>query len=158
MRPPKYPLEPLARLRAQKVDEAARVLAGAVTTRETAERVRLGAEQRRASQEEEAKGVRDVEAEELLRGDLRVADLARAGAWEVRVASEQEKLALALTRAREEEGKAREGEKEARESVAAKRADAEVVEKDAARWREGVRKRAETKEEDAASEAWRRKQ
>ena len=158
MRPPKYPLEPLARLRAQKVDEAARVLAGAVTRRETAERVRLGAEQRRASQEEEAKGVRDVEAEELLRGHLRVADLARAGAWEVRVASDREKLALALTRAREEEGKAHEGEKEARESVAAKRADAEVVEKDAARWREGVRKRAETKEEDAASEAWRRKE
>jgi hypothetical protein len=157
MRRPKYPLEPLAKLREQKVDEATRALAGAVANREKAERARAGAELRRASHEADARGLRQAERGALERGELKAADLARAGAWEMRVAEDREKLEAVVKSTREEEKKARQGEAEARADATARRADAEVVEKDRTRWREGERKHAEAKEEEAATEAFRRR-
>jgi hypothetical protein len=152
MRRPRYPLEPLVELRERRAQEATKELAGAVVEREKAERVRAGAEGRRASHEAQARAVREVEADALSRGDLRVADLARADAWELRVASERAKHEEAVSRAHEEEGRSRESEKEARGRAVMKHADAEVIKKDRARWRETERKRGEAKEEEAASE------
>jgi hypothetical protein len=157
MRPPRYPLEPLAQLRQDQVEAAVRGLAAAVAGRDAAERVRSGAEQRRQAHQAAAAHVRDAEGEALARGELRAADLARAGAWEVRVASERDALASDLERAAGAEARARAVEEKARGEVAERKAGAEVVAADQTRWREALRKKGEAKEEEAAEEAFRRK-
>ncbi len=60
-----------------------------------------------------------------------------------------------MDQAREVEAGAAAGEGQAREQVAARRADADVVDKDRARWTAAERKRAEAKEEEAMTEAFR---
>lgn len=157
MRPPRYPLEPLAKLREDQADAAVRGLAEAVSVRHSAERHRLAAEQRRDDHEEAAARVREAEGEALARAELRVADLARAGAWETRVASEGESMASQLERAREAETSARDAEVAARGEVTTRKAGAEVVGADRMRWRDALRKVADAKEEEAAEEAFRRK-
>jgi hypothetical protein len=152
MRRPKYTLEPLVELRERRAEEATKELAGAVAQREQAERVRAAAEMRRASLDAQARAVREVEARALSLGELHVADLARADAWELRVASERAKRDEAVSRAREGEARARESETEARGRAAARQADAEVVKKDRARWDEAERKRGEAREEEAVSD------
>ena len=157
MRPPRYPLEPLAKLREDQADAAVRGLAVAVAGRNAAERDRRTVEQQRDDLEAAATRVRDAEQEALARGELRAADLARAGAWETRVASEGEAMASAVERARGAESHAREVEQSAQGDVAARKAGAEVVGADRARWQDALRKKAEAREEEAAEEAFRRK-
>jgi hypothetical protein len=153
MRAPKYPLEPLAKLRDQRVDDAERDLAGAVGARERAEGERSRAEQRARAHAEQARVLREAEAAALGRGELTVADLERLGAWERGVAADGETLARAVAERRAAEDGARDGERKAMEQVAARMADARVVERDRERWEDGDRKRAEAKEEEAAEEA-----
>jgi hypothetical protein len=157
MRPPRYPLEPLAKLREDQADAAVRGLAVAVAGRDAAERDRRTVERQRDDQEAAATRVRDAEQEALARGELRAADLARAGAWETRVASEGEAMASAVERARGAESHAREVEQSAQGEVAARKAGAEVVGADRARWQDALRKKAEAREEEAAEEAFRPK-
>ena len=64
-------------------------------------------------------------------------------------------LTSALSRARVEEADAVARENEAQRQVASRRADAQVVVSGRARWHETQHKRAEAKEEEASSEAWR---
>jgi len=157
MPPPRYPLEPLAKLREDQADAAVRGLAVAVAGRDAAERDRRTVEQQRDTLEAAAARVRETEQEALARGELRVGDLARAGAWETRVASEGEATAAALERARGAETRAREAEQSAQGEVATRKAGAEVVSADRARWQDALRKKAEAREEEAAEEAFRRK-
>jgi colicin import membrane protein len=157
MRPPRYALEPLAKIREERVDEAVRGLAKAVASRESAERGRRAAEAQRTGHEESAARARDAERGALERGELRVEDLARAGEWELRVAAEREALLAAEERARVAAREALAKEQGAMGEVATRKADAEVVEKDRARWAEGQRKRALAREEEEAAEAYRPK-
>jgi hypothetical protein len=157
MRPPRYPLEPLAKVRTDQADAAVRGLAVAVAGRDAAERERREAETRRQAHEEAAARVRDAEQEALARGELRVGDLARAGAWETRVASEGATLTSTVDRAQGAENRARHVEQTARGEVASRKADVEVVAADRARWDASLRKKAEAREEEAAEEAFRRK-
>jgi hypothetical protein len=155
MRPRKYPLEPLARVRQMGVDGAARDAAAAVRAREEASGRRQQAEQSRTAHDERARAVRDAERNALERGALTAADLSRALDWEVRVTAECATLARAEESARSEESNAMANEQAARAELAHKKAESEVVEKDRAKWRERERARAEAKEEEAAAEAWR---
>jgi hypothetical protein len=155
MRPPRYALEPLARVRKQKVDEAAQSLAVAIRGREIAERDRRAAETRRDTHETDAAGVRAKEREALERGELCAGDLARADGWEVRIAAERAALLAAVERARGDESGARQTEERAKTEACARRADAEVVEKDRARWTAAQLKQAEARDEDEAAEAYR---
>jgi len=157
MRPRRYPLEPLAELRAGQVDAAVRGLATAVAAHDAAERDRRTAERVRDDHAAVAAGVRAAEREALARGELRVGDLAVAGAWEVRIASEGQAMASAVDRTRGVETRARDAEQGAQGTVAARKADAEVVVADRARWQDALRKKVEAKEEEAAEEAFRRK-
>jgi hypothetical protein len=152
---PRYPLEPLVELRDHQVDRAAAGLAGAISKREDAEQGRRAAEAARAAHDAAASQVRDAESEALDRGELRAEDLAGADAWEARVATESAAMASAVERARTTEERARDGERTARGDLAARRADADVVGKDRARWVDEQRRRADAKEEEAASEIWR---
>jgi hypothetical protein len=155
MRPPRYALEPLATVRKQKVDDAVRALAAAVTGREGAERDRLSAETRRVAHEADAARIRAVERDALERGELRAGDLASADGWELRVATERAGLVAAVQQTCAAEAEACRTEHQAQEEVAARRADADLVEKDRARWSAGRRKHLEAREEEDAAEAYR---
>jgi hypothetical protein len=155
MRPRKYPLDSLAAQRARKVEGAAVGLAKAVAERERAEVERVAAEQKRAAQEARAASVLAVEQDALDRGELRAADLARAHAWQLRSEAEHAALTARVDEARTAETDAAKGEGSARGEVAQRRADADVVEKDRARWTAEERKRADAKEEEAMAEAFR---
>jgi hypothetical protein len=155
MRPPKYPLEPLAGLREKMADEAVREVAEATRERTAAERRSRASEQQVAAHDAAAERLRRGEREALARGELRVADLARANDWETQISAQRATLATALSRARVEEASALAREDGARRQATSRKADAQVVINDRARWRESQRKRAEAKEEEASSEAWR---
>jgi hypothetical protein len=155
MRRPRYPLEPLVELRDHQVDRAAAGLASAIAQREDAQRAHRTAEAACAAHDAAAQRVRAAESEALDRGELRAADLAGVDAWEARVATESAAMASAVERARTTEERARDGECAARGDLAARRADADVVGKDRARWADEQRRRADAKEEEAASEIWR---
>jgi hypothetical protein len=153
MRPPKYPLEPLAALREKKVEGAIGELAAARRASDVAERDRLASEQRGRAHDAAVERERHAELDALGRGDLRVADLARADAWEARVASERRALEGAIERARASEAGARTEEGRAGQRLASRRAEAQVVDNDRARWHEASRKHGEARDEQAASEA-----
>lgn len=153
----KYPLHPLVDLRAKQVDEAARDLAKAVDARQTAERAREAAEAARVRAEEKARALREEERVALDQGMLRAGDLHRAQAWEIGVSEERKKLVQQAVSAQQGEQKAREKEDGARGNLAEREADAEVVEKDEAKFVAREQKRELAKEEEAAAEAWRPK-
>ncbi|MGO9834583.1 MAG: hypothetical protein ACLP1X_10230 [Polyangiaceae bacterium] len=157
MRPPKYPLAPLAEVRKRAVDSAVRRLSSAVKTREAAERARQAAEDARHEHERAAARVRGGERDALERGDLCAADLARGETWGLRVASERARLSAGVERATSAEAVASDGQLEAQAGVASRRSEADVVAKDRERWDDARRKAAEAREEEAASEAWRPK-
>lgn len=157
MRRLQYPLEPLADVRERQVDDAVRGLAAAVTQREAAARRARAVEQAAASQAASADAVKRVEREALGRGELTAADLARAHAWELRAEAERAALAAEHERARAAERAASDAEDRSREELARRRADADVVAKDRARWETAQRKRADAREEEAMAEAFRPK-
>jgi hypothetical protein len=153
----KYPLDPLAKLREQHVDAATRELADAVRAREAAERRARAAKEEQEQAEARARAVQAAEQAKLERGELKVADLMRADAWGVAVAEEKRRLDADVERATTAASEARAGEAERRTVVAARKADAEVIEKDRAKWTEQARKDALVREEEEAGEAWRPK-
>lgn len=157
MRRPRYPLDPLAQQRDRRVEEAVRGLASAVSQREGVERRARTVEQANESHAAAVARVKDAESEALGRGELRAADLAHAHAWELRMEAERAALAAEQARARAAESAAREAEQRSRENVAQRRADADVVAKDRARWEAAQRKQSDAREEEAMAEAFRPK-
>jgi hypothetical protein len=153
-RNPKYPLEPLREHRDRHVDAATVQLGDAVRAREAADDAKRRAEEERREAAHRAEGVRSDEAERLANGELRVADLARAQAWEHGANAEMDDLGRAIERADGRLVAAHDAEHEARAALAQKKADLDVVAKDAARFDAGVRKAREGAEEEAAEEAF----
>lgn len=153
-RNPKYPLEPLREHRDRKVDAATAELGDAVRARESAAHVKRRAEEARREAEARAAAVRDDEAQKLANGELRVADLARAQAWEHAASAEIDDLERAIDRADGNLAAAHDAEAQARAELAQKKADLDVVTKDQARFAAGVRRAREGAEEEAADEAF----
>jgi len=157
VRPKKYPLDPLAQLRAKQVDDATRELAATVKAREEAERAEALARSERQRLAEESKAVRDAERAALERGELRASDLMNADAWALRAREEEAMAARREIEATKRTGAAKVGEEHARDRTAQRRADADVVERDRAKWEDRERRVTEAKAEEAAEEAWRRR-
>jgi len=157
MRKAKYPLESLQKVRDAKVDEATSALGKAVSERESAERERARAEAIRLEQQRRAEVLRTGERLALQEGQLTVADLARHDAWEFGVGAEASRLARAEEAAKSRQDEALGTEQKAREALASKKADADVVAKDKARFVDQQNKRALAHEEETAEEAWRPK-
>jgi hypothetical protein len=155
---PKYPLDPLLRVRKDRVDEAARALAEAVRAREQASMRRAVAEDERDQEARRADEVRRAERAALAAGTLRAEDLQRAASWEVGARAEAARLEARVDAARAGEAEAVRHESDARGELAAKQADVEVVEKDRARFAERARRAAEAREQEAAEEAHRPKE
>jgi hypothetical protein len=154
---PKYPLEPLAELRQKKVEEATLALAEAVRRRDAAARALAGAEIRRQAAARAVSQVRTAELEALARGDLRARDLAHAHAWAARTAAEQASLENVVRRAGVAEAMARDEAHEAQRTLGSQFADVRVVDRHRERWNETLRRGAVAREEEALSEAWRRR-
>jgi|SRR5579883_1381549 len=155
MVPPKYPRASLAEVRKVQVERAARRLTGAAGDRDDAERRRLAVERREDAHAAAAGDVREAERAALARGELTVADLVRADAWETRVAAERAAIAAEVDRARGDEARAADVERVARDDLARRDAEAQVVARDRARWQQASLKQAEKREEEASLEGWR---
>jgi hypothetical protein len=153
-RNPKYPLEPLREHRDRHVDTATVQLADALRGREAADEAKRVATEERAEAEARAETVRNDEAALLANGDLRVADLARAQAWEFATGAEIADLGRAVTRAEGQVVAAQDAEGRARNELAQKKADLDVVAKDKARFVDRVRRAGEAAEEEGAEEAF----
>src|SRR4051794_9640818 len=113
-RNPKYPLEALREHRDRTVDAAAARLGHAVRTREAADDAKRSAEEHRHEAEARAAAIRTDEADLLANGSLRVADLARAEAWEHATKAEIAGLGQAVARAEDQVSTASDAEAEAR--------------------------------------------
>src|SRR4051812_13466825 len=133
-RNPKYPLEPLREHRDRNVDAATAQLANAVRAREAAEEAKRSAEEERQQADARAAAVRQDEAVLLAGGELRVADLARAQAWEHAATVELADLGRVVARASADASAACDAEGDARAELARKKADLDVVTKDKARF------------------------
>ncbi len=157
MRPRRYPLESLAEVRQRAVDVATGRLSSAVKARDAATKARQAAEQMRLDHERAAAHVKEAERDALGRGDLRAADLAREATWELRIATERARLSTGVDRTKAAEAEASDGQRTAQIGVASRRADADVVAKDRARWDDARKKSAEARDEEAATEGWRPK-
>jgi hypothetical protein len=157
MRPRKYPLDPLVRLRAKLVGDATSLLADAIRARQEAERTEGAALTRRDAAADEVRVVGDMELGALERGELRAEDLARAASWrtgvEVERAELESRLAKAMTQARAAQG----NEGNAQDGLARARADAEVVARDRAKWEDAGRRKEEAVEEESVDDAFRGK-
>jgi hypothetical protein len=151
----KYPLEALARLREQEVEQALRDLDDAVRARAAAQGKRVAAEGRcedhtRAA----ARHVRDEDAA-LDRGDLRSRDLEQAAAWASKVAGERCALDQEVETLRAAEAAAIDDEARARARLAEKKGSAELLALHRDRWTAAERAAAERKEEDLSLDSWR---
>jgi hypothetical protein len=91
----------------------------------------------------------------LAEGELRVADLACREAWEVAVAKEMAELDHVVARTSAELDAATKAETAARDELARKKADRDVVARDEARFTDRTRRAAEAADEEEAAEAWR---
>jgi hypothetical protein len=157
MRPRKYPLDPLARLREKRVGDATRLLSDAIRARQEAEQREESAQARKDDAAKEVLAVGGRERSALERGELRADDLALGAAWKVRMDADRAELEGQLAKALSQTSAAQAQEGTAQDGVARARADAEVVARDRAKWEEAGRKKEEAAEEEVADEAFRRK-
>jgi hypothetical protein len=148
----KYPLHPLTKLRKQQVEGATGALAKTVAAREKLEHEREEAERALERSDAAAEKVRLAEQAALESDELRAGDLHHAATWEMGVAHRRNHLADGVATAKSRENGARDAEDTARVELAAREADAKVVDKDEARFHEGVRRADLAKEEEAAAE------
>jgi hypothetical protein len=151
----KYPLESLARVRAEQADAAARELAAAARRAEAAASACVDARRTLDEHTREIARVDEAERAALAQGGLRAADLARATEWGRGVEIAREHHQRALEQATEADARARSDEDAARVLVAARQAEAELVARHRGRWEQERRAEEEARDEEAASEAWR---
>jgi len=154
---PKYPLDPLARVRSREVDEAARELGDSVRAREVARGARVATEARRDAHARDAERTREDERAALERGELRAGDLMRQDAWEHRVAAERAEHERNVVAATARENDARSAENAAQGALAHRKADEGAVAKHRAKWDAAEAKKRDARDEEAAVEAWRPK-
>jgi len=149
----KYPLDPLKRVRAEKIDQRKVSLSDALrkaeVTSSDVERKTHAKEQLDRSMSATA----SVERESLERGELSAADLARGAAWGLAANLRLQEMARAVDEAQKEDSLARSLAENERTLLATAQAEAKVVEKHHEKWR-AVRTAAEVaRDEESAEEA-----
>jgi hypothetical protein len=152
---PRYPLEPVAGVRRRRVEVASVALAKAAGERDGTARALRGAELRRVEHDRRVALVTRFEQRALNRGELAVADLARAHAWALRAASEARALAAGVERAKSADTLALGVERSARATLAGSHADSAALERHRERWDGEQRRASDAREEEASAEAWR---
>ena len=149
----KYPLDPLKRVRAEKVDQGARALSQALGE---VDRARAEKERRELAKRELERSLSEValaERGKLEQGELSVADLARGAAFGI--AGEMQKVIYerSAEQARVGHASAVSDAEDKRKGLASVRAEAEVVEKHHQKWESARLAEAMAKEEENAEEA-----
>jgi YscO-like protein len=152
MRRKKYPLEPLVRIKNDRVEKKTRELGHAVVTREALEKSRQVKEADRDHARDAANHVRREERARLEEGTLKVKDLAQGGTWETRVQAEDARRVREVDEAAAAELGARAAEATAKTHVAEARAEHESVRRHEERWRAEARKVEDAREEEALAE------
>jgi hypothetical protein len=147
----KYPLEPVAKVREARTDDAGAALAGALRGEERAAADRRVREEERKRHEEAVRATESAEQARLERGELTAADLLHGAAYQAAAAVEQKRLAGRVTDAAQKEREARVLVDQRRASLARAKQESEVVERHRDEWQaEGVR--AELAAEELAAE------
>jgi hypothetical protein len=150
----KYPLDPLKRVRADKVDKQARTLARAVGE---VEKAKAEAERRDRAKRDLERSLAEVataERERLERGELSVADLARGAAFGIAGDMRRAAHERSLEEARVAQARASSEADLERQNLAVARADARVVDKHHDKWQTAIRAEAMAKDEENAEEAY----
>ena len=154
MRPKKYPLEPLRRLKKDRAEAKTRELGTAIASRESIQKKRETAEAEREAERARANLVREQERAALREGR---ALRSQSGARGCVGAAHDRGGCRAWTRRRGEiqsaEEKARAGEAKAQADVAVARAEVEATARHEQRFWSTVRKAEESREEEAVAEA-----
>jgi hypothetical protein len=149
----KYPRKSVLEHRERLADDATRGLSRAVKERESAENQKAVAEDARARAAVEAERARRDESDALARGELKAADLASQGAWEVRLAAEARAMDARVAESASKVDDALEKEHAAARELGNRKADVDVLTKDRERYETAQKKRADAREEEAAAEA-----
>jgi hypothetical protein len=149
----KYPLDPLKRVRAEKVDQRARALFGAMRELEAAG-VEVDKKTRAKEQlDESLKATARSERERLERGELTAADLAREAAWNVSADRQRLQAARAVDEAKKGHVQANAHVERERTTLATAQAEAKVVEKHHDKWRAARDAADRSRDEESAEEA-----
>ena len=151
----KYPLDPLKRVRAERVDQEARAFSRALGE---VEKARAEAEQRDRAKRDLERSLSEVarsERERLEKGDLSVADLARGAAFGIAGEIQRASHERSLEQARAAQARAASEAENKRKGLASARAAAEAVEKHHGKWQKTMRAEAIARDEESAEEAHR---
>ena len=148
----KYPRKIVLEHRERLAEDAKADLARAVREREARERAKAQATEEAARANAARAKVREDEDARLARGELSAWDLAQRGAWELRAEAEAEALRKKVADLGGLYDVGREQERAALLSLATRKADVDVLEKDRERHQASERKKAEAREEGAAAE------
>jgi hypothetical protein len=149
----KYPLDPLKRVRAEKVDQEARALSRALGQ---LEETRALAEKRELAKRELERSLGEValaERERLEKGQLTAGDLARGAAFDIAGDMQRAAHARSLEQARTDQLRARTVAESKRGDLSSARAGAEVVEKHHQKWEKTRQAHAFAKDEESAEES-----
>jgi len=149
----KYPLDPLRRVRADKVDQRAVSLSDALRK---AEATAADVERKRRAQEQLDRAVRETargERERLERGQLTAADLAREAAWGLSASLARKEMTRAVEAAQDEHARATSQADQERSSLATAQAEAKVVDKHHDKWRAAGQAADIARDEESAEEA-----
>jgi hypothetical protein len=149
----KYPLDPLKRVRAERVDAQTRSLSEARRLADAAD----GEVERRVHAKEQldqsVSATAQSERARLEHGELTAADLARGAAWSIAAGMKQKEMARALDVAQAEQKRTRSVVEHERASLATAEAEAKVVDKHHAKWRAAKALADVARDEENAAEA-----
>lgn len=149
---PRYPLEPLARVRQVEVDERKRdVVTQVQRVRHSAE-VRAGKEAALADERARAESTRAGERQHLVSGRARATDLVRSADFEAGARLRADERAAALEAARRNERTAEKAEREARAELARAQARQSALGRHRQRFERAEGQTAERAAEDDALE------
>jgi len=149
----KYPLDPLKRVRAEKVDRKGRALSQAVVKTERALGELEQRERAKRKFEEELTTTERAERDRLEKGELTAADLARGAAWGIAADIEKKGYERATQEARASYTHARAEADNERTGLSMARAEAKVVEKHHEAWQNARRADVIADDEESAEEA-----
>jgi hypothetical protein len=153
----KYPLEQVRKLRDDASERAAQRLSAAIQKRHRAGELVRAAEHARDDELAAADAVRQVESTALANGELTAADVARAHAWEARIALERASADERVADAKTQAARAADAEAHARAELTVREVEANVIENHRARWDAQNARAVEALEEEASADAWRGK-
>ena len=151
----RYSLEPLVRLRRDRVDEATAALATSLAERQRAEADVARAEGHVELHAGAAVRTRATEHEALARGERTAADLQRSLHWEIGVKVEGTTREQHAAEARERSAAATSVASSAQARLSTKMAEESAVLKHRASFVQAEDRRAAAEDEQAAEEAWR---